>query len=68
MRSELCEKFLVHVGVHQPSVLSPELFEIAVNLITENAREGLMNEILHADDLALMSGSLENLRKKFLKR
>ena len=30
----------------------------------ENARKGLMNEILYAD-LVLMSESLENLRKVF---
>ena len=33
----------------------------------ENAREGLMNEILHADDLALTSESMENIKERFLK-
>ena len=36
-------------------------------VISENAREGLMNEILYADDLVLMSESVENLIEKFLK-
>ena len=53
--SELSQKFLVQVGVHQRSVLSPLLFAIAVDVISENAREGLMNEILYADDLVLTS-------------
>ena len=37
--SELSEKILVQVGVHQRSVLSPLLFSIAVDVISENARE-----------------------------
>ena len=65
--SELSQKFLVQVGVHQRSVLLPLLFAIAVDAISENAREGLMNEILYADDLVLMSESMQNLKEKFLK-
>ena len=42
--SELSQKFLVQVGVHQGSVLSPLHFAIAVDVISENAREELMNE------------------------
>ena len=61
--SELSQEFLVQVGVHQGSVLSPLLFAIAVDVISENAREGLMNEILYADDLVLMSESMENLKE-----
>ena len=38
-----------------------------MNAISENAREGLMNEILYADDLVLMSESIENLKEKFSK-
>ena len=65
--SELSEEFLVQVGVHQGSVLSPLLFTIAVDVVSENAREGMMNKILYADDLVLMSESIENLKKTFLK-
>ena len=67
MGFELSEEFLVQVGVHQGSVLSPLLFAIAVDVILKNAREGLMNEILYADDLVLMSESMENLKENFLK-
>ena len=48
----LSEEFLVQVGVHQGSVLSPLLFDTAVDVITcsgcihKNTREGLMKEIL----------------------
>ena len=65
--SELSQEFSVQVGVHQGSVLSPLLFAIAVHIISENPREGLMNEILYADDLVLMSESMENRKEKFLK-
>ena len=45
----------MQVRVNQGSVLSPLLFTIVLNVITENAKEGLMNEILYGDDLVLMS-------------
>ena len=37
------------------------------NTIAENARECLIDEIVYADDLVLMSEGMENLREKFLK-
>ena len=36
-------------------------------VISENAREGLMNEILYTNDLVLVNGSIGNLKEKFLK-
>ena len=39
------------MDLHQGSVLLPLLFALAVEVFFENAREGLMNEILYADDL-----------------
>ena len=36
--SAYSEKFEVKVGVHQGSVLSPQLLAIVVNIVTENAR------------------------------
>ena len=48
-------------------MLSLLLFEIALDVISENARKGLMNEILYVDDLVLMIGSIRNLIEKFLK-
>ena len=50
--------------MHQGSVLSPNsplIFAIVVVVVTEHASEGLMNEILYADDLVLISESLEDL-------
>ena len=43
--SELSLEFLVQVGVHQGYVFLPLLFAIVVDVISENAREGLMNKI-----------------------
>jgi len=38
-----------------------------VDVVTKCARKGLMNEILYADDLVLISESLEELQEKFRK-
>ena len=48
------EEFQVKIGVHQGSMLSPLLFAIVVVVVTKKARRGVVNELLYADDLALM--------------
>ena len=63
--SAYSEEFEVKVGVHQGSVLSPLLFAIVVDVITENARRGLVNELLYADDLVIMTEDMEDLKKRF---
>ena len=63
--SAYSEKFEVKVGVHQGSVLSPLLFAIVVDVITENARRGVVNELLYADDLVIMSEDMEDLKERF---
>ena len=65
VRSEFSEEFYVAVSVHQISVLSFLLFAIVVNVVTENAREGFMKEILYADDLIVMSEMMEGLKEEF---
>ena len=50
---EMSEEFEVKVGVHQGSVLLPLVFAIMVDVVTENVRNGLMSEMLYADDLIL---------------
>ena len=64
---ELSEEFEVKVGVHQGSVLSPLVFVIVVDVVTESVRNGLMSEMLNADGLVLTSETMEGLREKFWK-
>ena len=64
---ELSEEFEVKVGVHQGSALSPLLFAIVVDAVTESVRSGSMSEMLYADDLVLTSETMEGLREKFWK-
>ena len=58
------EEFRVQVGVLQGSVLSPLIFGIVVDVVTEHARKGLLNKILYEDDLVLMSERLDDLRER----
>ena len=58
------EEFWVRVGVHQGSELSLLIFAIVVDVVTEHAREGLLNETFYADDLVLMSESIDDLRER----
>ena len=68
---ELSEEFEVKVGMHQTSVLShvlsPFLCAVVLDVFTEFARDGALRELLYADDLVLMSETIEGLRNKFLK-
>ena len=50
---ELSEELEVKVGVHQGSAWLPLLFAIMVDVIKESVRNGLMSEMLYADDLVL---------------
>ena len=46
-------------------MLSPLLFAVVVDVITENARRGVVNELLYADDLVIMSEDMEDLKERF---
>ena len=52
----------VIIGVHQESVLSPLVFAIVVDVVTESVRNGLMSKML-----VLTSETMEGLRGKFWK-
>ena len=58
------EEFEVKVGVHQGSFM-PLLFAMVVDVITENARKGVANELRYADDLVLMKETMEDLKERF---
>ena len=60
--SELSEEFEAKEGIHQGSVLSPFLFAVVVDVVTDLAREGVLSELLYADDLVLMSETIKGLR------
>ena len=63
--SELSEELEAKEGMHQGSVLSPYLFAVVVDVVTEFARERALSELLHAGDVVLMSETIEGLRDKF---
>ena len=58
------EEFQVKVVVDRGSVLLPLLFAIIV-VITENARRGVVNGLLYADDLVLVSETMKDLKERF---
>ena len=46
-------------------MLSPLLLAIVMDVITENARRGVVNELLYADDLVLISEIMEDSKERF---
>ena len=46
-------------------MLSPQLFAIVVDVITENARRGVVNELPYADDLVIISEDMEDFKERF---
>ena len=67
VKSELSEEFEVNVGMLQGSVLSPFLLVVVVDVVTVFAREGVLSELLYADDIVLMCETIVGLRNNFLK-
>ena len=59
MDSELSEEYEVKVGMNQRFVLSPFLFAVVVDVVTELARGGVLSELLCANDLVLMSETMD---------
>ena len=64
---ELSEELEVKVGMHQAPVMSSLCFLVAVDVIRELAREGVLSELLYADDLVMMSKTIERLVNTFIK-
>ena len=62
---ELSSSFSVKVGVHQGSVLSPLLFIMVMDVLTEDVRDGSLMELLYADDVVLCGESLNDVMDKY---
>ena len=62
---ELSSSFSVKVGVHQGSALSPFLFIMVMDVLTEDVRNGSLMELLYADDLVLGRESLNEVMDKY---
>ena len=60
----LSESFEVKVGLHQWSVLSPLLFAAVMDVVSSEARSGLLSELLYAADLVLMAPTMEQLGRR----
>ena len=61
------EEFDVGVGVHQGWVLSPFLFSVVLDVLSEDGRKGASYEPLYADDLVLMAETMEELGAQFIR-
>ncbi|XP_048753153.2 uncharacterized protein LOC125664425 [Ostrea edulis] len=60
------EEFAVKVGVHQGSVLSPLLFIIVLEALSREFRTSVPLEDLYADDLVIITDSLDECVKRLL--
>ena len=62
---ELSSSFSVKVGFHQGLALSPLLFIMVMDVLTEDVRDGSLMELLYADHLALCGESLNEVMGKY---
>ena len=65
MEGENSKEFAVRVGIHQGSILSPFIFAVVTDVVTEEvANEGCA--LMYADDLVLICETKEEARWRFL--
>ena len=62
---ELSSSFSVKVAVHQGSALSPLLFIMVMDVLTEDVRDRSLIELLYADNLVLREESLNDVMDKY---
>jgi len=61
----LSDDFTVKVGVHQGSILSPFLFTMVLETLSNSFRTGLPWEFMYGDDLVLITDSMKEAVVKF---
>ena len=65
VEGEDSREFAVRVGIHQGSVLSPFIFAVVMDVVTEDvANEG--RALMYADDVVLICKTKEEARQRFL--
>ena len=62
----LSERFEVNVGLHQGSVLSLLLAAAVMDVVSSEAKSGLLSELLYANDLLIMAPTIEQLGNVWL--
>ena len=67
INNQLSDELGVNVGVHHGSVLSPILFILVLEALSRELRIDVPWELLYADDLVLISESLDDCISKFKK-
>ena len=60
------DEFPIKVDLHQGSGLSPFLFIVVSDVISEAFRCGLPSELLFADDLAVVTDTEEEMQRRWL--
>ena len=60
------DEFHIKVGLHQGSGLSPFLFIVVLDIISEEFRRGLPRELLFADDIAVVTDTDEEMQRRWL--
>ena len=60
-------KFEIKVGLHQGSALSPFLFIVVLDTLTDHISTGIPWELIFADDIALVGKTGKELREKVIK-
>ena len=59
------ESLYVKVGVHQGSIPSPLLFALVMDEVTNDIREGVVKEMLYADDIVLVGDNWEEVESRY---
>ena len=59
------DAFEVKVGLHQGSALSPFLFAVVMDVLSEDVREAMLWDLLFADDLVITAESMEELQERY---